>query len=220
MDSSDPGAPDDDILKPRDHRVPVVDRFQNTRQPDWDWWGRLWPTPGETLRLLGLGPDTSLVEVGSGNGYFALPAARVVEPAPVYAIDLDGGLLAELARLAALQGIENVHPIRGDARGLSRYLAEPVDVCLLANTFHGVEEPGPLVAGVYRSLAAGGSFVVVNWHDRPREETTLDGEPRGPPPSLRLSPSATERRVTEAADFTLVRELDLPPYHYGLVFER
>ena len=53
-----------------------MSRFQNTAQPDWDWWGRLWPAPGETLRELGLEQGMSVAEVACGNGCFALPAGR------------------------------------------------------------------------------------------------------------------------------------------------
>lgn len=197
-----------------------MDRFQNTRQPDWDWWGRLWPAPGETLRQLGLRADTSLVEVGSGNGYFALPAARIVEPAPVYAIDLDAALLRDLRLLAERQRVENLVTIRADARTLSSVLGEPVDAALVANTFHGVDEPAAFVEGIADAVLPGGTFIVVNWHDRPPAETTVGGEPRGPPADLRRSPSATERLVTAVDDFSLVRQVELPPHHYGLVFER
>lgn len=197
-----------------------MDRFRNTRQPDWDWWGKLWPAPGETLRRLGVAAGDALAEVGSGNGYFALPAARIVEPAPVYALDLDESLLEELAHLADQQGIGTVRPIHGDARSLVRHLPEPVDVCLLANALHGVDEPAGLVEQVFEALVPGGEFVVVNWVDRPREATTVAGEPRGPPTELRLDPDATRRTVSDAADFTPVERIDLPPHHYAVRFQR
>jgi len=162
-------------------------RFQNTRQPDWDWWGRLWPTPGATLRALGVESGQSVVEIGAGNGYFALPAARITAPAPVYALDIDEDLLAELAHLADKQGIDDTDQF---------------------------------VAAVAECLADGGESVVVNWVDRPREETTVGGETRGPPTELRLSPEETTAAVTAGTAFELDRELELPPYHYGLVFER
>jgi len=197
-----------------------MDRFRNTGQPDWDWWGRIWPTPGETLRRLGVAPGDRVAEIGCGNGYFALPAARVADPASVYAVDLDGSLLAELEGLAAEQGIENVVPVRGDARDLAALLPEPVDVALLANAFHGIDDRAGFVSGVAGALAVDGRFVVVNWRDRPREETAIDGEPRGPPTELRVSPAETRRAVEGASDLRLAREVDLPPFHYGLVFER
>ena len=197
-----------------------MDRFQNTRQPDWDWWGKLWPTPGETLRCLGVSAGDSLAEVGAGNGFFALPAARIVDPATVYALDLDDTLLEELARTTGQQGIENVVPVQGDARELTDHLPEPVDVVLIANTFHGVDDVAAFVREAYDTLAPGGRFVVVNWHDRPREETPVAGEPRGPPTALRQSPGETESAVLAAADFGSVERVELPPYHYALVFER
>ena len=157
-----------------------MDRFQNTRQPDWDWWGRLWPTPGATLRRLGVAPGATVVEIGCGNGYFTLPAARITDPAPVYALDLDESLLAELEGLADAQGIENV------------------DTVLVANTFHGIDETDTFVSQVSDSLRSGGRFVVVNWVDRPSAETPVAGEPRGPPTDLRMSPDRTAAVVTDA----------------------
>ncbi|SFR50625.1 MULTISPECIES: class I SAM-dependent methyltransferase [Halorubrum] len=198
-----------------------MERFRNTGQPDWDWWGRVWPTPGATLRDLGVAPGDRVAEVGSGNGYFALPAARIAAPGTVYALDVDADLLAELDALTTAQGIENVRTVAGDARDLPSPLPEPVDVALLMNAFHGVPEPEAVVAGVADSLADGGSLVVVNWRDRPREETRIGGEPRGPPTELRMSPTATREAVEAAGtDLAFEREVDLPPFHYALVFER
>lgn len=195
-------------------------RFQNTRQPDWDWWGRLWPAPGETLRDLGVEPGETLVEVGSGNGYFALPAARITDPATVYAVDVDESLLEELSRLADRHAIENVTTISGDARQLAQLLPESVDDIFIANTFHGIDEPASFVRQAFDCLRPEGRFIIVNWRDLPREETRIGGEPRGPPTELRLSPEATEKTVLEAASFKLSDGIELPPYHYALVFER
>lgn len=197
-----------------------MDRFRNTRQPDWDWWSRLWPTPGATLRKLGIEAGMELLEIGSGNGYFALPAARITDPAPVYALDLDEDLLDELSRLADRQGIDNIVPIRGDARSLDRHLSGPVDAALFANAFHGVDETAAFVGGVHEHLRPGGLFAVVNWRDLPAAKTTVAGSERGPPEERRLRPEETDSMVRAAADFDPPRLVDLPPYHYGLVFER
>lgn len=197
-----------------------MSRFQNTRQPDWDWWGKLWPTPGETLRELGLSTGDTVVEIGSGNGYFALPAARIVAPATVYALDLDSSLLEELEYLADQQEIDNVVSIQGDARSLAANLPEAVNIALMANTFHGIENPAPFIEGVVDVLTDDGLFIIINWRDLPNETTTVDGEPRGPPSELRLAPADTQKTVEETSGLTLTKQIDLPPYHYALLFER
>jgi ubiquinone/menaquinone biosynthesis C-methylase UbiE len=195
-------------------------RFRNTGQPDWDWWSKLWPTPGATLRRLGLESGESVAEVGCGSGYFALPAARIVEPGTVYALDLDEELLAELDRLADQQDIENVVPTHGDARNLPAVLPERVDTLVVANTFHGIDDQAEFVQNAFDALDPGGRLVVVNWHERPRERTTVGGAPRGPPTDIRMTPGETGDTVRSASAFAFDRQVDLPPYHYGLVFER
>jgi SAM-dependent methyltransferase len=200
--------------------VAGMERFQNTGQPDWDWWGRLWPTPGATLRRLGVERGDTVAEVGCGNGYFALPAARLVDPGAVYAVDVDDDLLAELDRLATLHEVENVETVHADARRLQTALPEAADVVLNANTFHGVDDATGFVESAHAALRDGGRFVVVNWHDDPREETRVHGAARGPPTALRCSPEETERVAADAGGFEVVERVDLPPYHYAIVFEK
>jgi len=199
--------------------VVAMDRFQNTRQPDWDWWGRLWPTPGGTLRTVGVASGDTVAEIGSGNGYFALPAARITAPETVYAVDIDTSLLEGLSHLADQQGIENIRTIHADARTLSRAVPEPVDVLLVGNTFHGVDETTPFVRQAVESLRPGGRFIIINWQDSPREGTQIAGKPRGPPTELRMSPEETAQSVLDAAAVTLEQTVELPPYHYAMVFE-
>ena len=112
-----------------------MNRFQNTRQPDRGWWSQLWPDPEQTLEMLGIGPDTSVADVGCGDGYFTLPAARLVNEAPVYAIDIDEELLEAVDTAAATERIANIETICGDARRLVDLLPELVDCILIANTF-------------------------------------------------------------------------------------
>lgn len=192
--------------------------FRNTRQPDWDWWGTLWPEPTETLRAVGVAAGQSVADVGSGNGYFALPLAELVDGGPVYAIDVDERLLAELSTAADDRGYDNVECVHGDARDLADVVPEPVDTVLVANTFHGVERPVELARQARRSLRPGGRFVVVNWRDLPRGETTVNGEPRGPPEDLRMPAERARTVVGEA--FERVELRDLPPYHYAAVGTR
>jgi SAM-dependent methyltransferase len=197
-----------------------MERFQNTGQPDWDWWGQLWPAPGLTLQELGIETGESVAEVGCGSGYFALPAARIADTRLVYALDLDEGLLDKLDQLATQQNINNVVTIHGDARNLPAVLPEAVDTLVVANTLHGIEQKSEFVRAAFETIASDGRLVIINWHDQPREETTIDGEPRGPPTQLRMTPEESKSSVCSGSEFTCSRQVELPPYHYGLVFDK
>jgi SAM-dependent methyltransferase len=109
--------------------------------------------------------------------------------------------------------------VEGDAYELANLARSPVDFVFMANAFHGVPDQPRLARAVRQTLKPGGRFVVVNWHRRPREETTLMGEPRGPKTELRMSPEQTIKAV-ERGGLELAEIVELPPYHYGAVFER
>lgn len=62
-------------------------------------------------------------------------------------------------------------------------------------------------------------FAIVNWHKRPREETLILGEPRGPNTELRMAPEETIKSV-EAGSLKFIKLVEIPPYHYGVIFKR
>ncbi|WP_435360015.1 class I SAM-dependent methyltransferase [Haloarchaeobius sp. DFWS5] len=196
-----------------------MDRFQNTGHPDRDWWSELWPDTEATLRSLGVREGDSVADVAAGNGHFTLAAAQVVGDGPVYAVDLDAELLAELADRASEANFDRIETIEGDARDLPDLLSESVDVVLFANTLHGVPDPTEFCRTARDVLRDDGRFLVVNWRDQPSEETTVLGEVRGPPTSLRMA-EADAVELAREAGFSEVEVVDLPPYHYGLICRR
>jgi hypothetical protein len=56
---------------------------------------------------------------------------------------------------------------------------------------HSVPDRPRLAGAVRDVLRPNGRFAIVNWHQRPREQTTVLGEQRGPKTELRLSPVQT-----------------------------
>jgi hypothetical protein len=89
----------------------------------------------------------------------------------------------------------------------------------MANAFHGVPDRPRLARAVHEALKPSGRFAIVNWHRRPREATPILGEPRGPKTELRLSPQQTIDTV-ESGGLKLVELVEIPPYHYGAIFEQ
>ena len=183
--------------------------------PTAGWWEALWPDPAGVLKAAGLKPGMSAVDLCSGDGWFTLQIAKIARE--VTAIDIDPHLLEIARHRLAENGASNVRLIAGDAYQLPQMVTEPVDHVFMANAFHGVPDPARLAAAVRRTLKPGGEFAIVNWHQRPREETTVLGEPRGPRSELRLSPQQTIASV-EAGGLAFVRQVEVPPYHYAVIF--
>ena len=191
--------------------------FHATLMPDRDWWQALWPDPRGVLELLGIQPDMKVVDLCCGDGHFTRPMCELVRTGQVWALDLDADLLGQAA--AACHEFPNLHSILGDARELPRKVAGPVDFVFIANTFHGVPDPTGLARAVHQILQPGGHLAIVNWHPRPREETRVLGQARGPDTELRMKPEDVQT-VVEPAGFRLERVVDVGPYHYGAVFKK
>ncbi|MDI1265655.1 MAG: class I SAM-dependent methyltransferase [bacterium] len=192
--------------------------FPASSMPDRDWWAALWSDPSAMLHTLGIRPGMTALDLCCGDGYFTASLAKLVA-GRVYALDLDPLLLDVAKAEVARQGASVKEWICADARHVGRYVAEPLDYVLLANTIHGVPDQRGLVRAVRSVLKPDGFFGVVNWHPTPRNQTMVSGKPRGPRTDLRMSPDAV-KEVVEREGFRLAKQVDLPPYHYGAVFAR
>jgi SAM-dependent methyltransferase len=191
--------------------------FEGTEMPTAGWWETLWPKPARMLEGVGLTRNMDAVDLCCGDGWFTSEMAKVARR--VLAIDIDRNML-DVARDRLIKaGTTNCELVEGDAYELTTLARGLVDFVLMANAFHGVPDQPRLAQIVHKTLKPGGRFVVVNWHQRPREETTILGEPRGPKTDLRMSPGQTIKSV-EAGSLIFAELVELPPYHYAVIFER
>lgn len=189
--------------------------FPATLMPDKDWWHTLWPDPAAVLQAVGIGPGMEVVDLCCGDGHFTRPLCELVESGKTWALDMDAGLLAEAEEACARY--PNFSAVHADARELADKLPAPVEFVFIANTFHGVPDKTALSKAVHDVLKPGGHFAVINWYRRPREETPVLGQPRGPDTALRMNPEDVQA-VVEPVGFALEKVVDVGPYHYGAVF--
>lgn len=189
--------------------------FQGTEMPTAGWWEALWPDPAGVLDTVGLRAGMTAVDLCSGDGWFTLQIAKIARH--VVAIDIDRNLLDVARHRLTENGVTNCDFVVGDAYDVARFVG-PTDFIFLANAFHGVPDRFRLAEAIRRALKADGRFAIINWHKRPREQTTILGEPRGPKTELRMSPEETIKSV-EGSGLKCVKVVDVPPYHYGAVFK-
>jgi SAM-dependent methyltransferase len=190
--------------------------FQGTEMPTAGWWEALWPDPAGVLAAIGLRSGMDVIDLCSGDGWFTLQIAKIAHH--VVAIDIDRNLLEVARHRLNESGVTNCDFVAGDAYDLAKLVARPVDFVFMANAFHGVPDRPRLAHAVGEALKPAGHFAIVNWHQRPREETPILGEPRGPRTELRMSPQQTIEAV-EAGGLKFAQLVDVPPFHYGAVFE-
>jgi ubiquinone/menaquinone biosynthesis C-methylase UbiE len=177
----------------------------------------LWPDPVGVLAAVGVKPGMDVIDLCSGDGWFTLQIAKIARQ--VIAIDIDATLL-DVARARLKEGgMSNCEFQAGDAYQLATLAKRQVDFVFMANAFHGVPDRPRLARAVRDALKPGGRFAIVNWHPRPREETTVLGEPRGPATELRLSAQQTVAAVVSGG-LKFAGVVEVAPYHYGALFER
>jgi SAM-dependent methyltransferase len=193
----------------------IVGFFPATTMPDADWWQALWPDPVTVLVEMGVQPGMVVVDLCCGDGLFTAPLARIVDG--VYAIDIDPAMLDRTRALVAAAGSTNCHLVVADAMSFDAAVPEPVDYVFLANTLHGVPDQLGSARTVVAILKPEGQFGVVNWHRRPREETLVFGQPRGPRTEMRME-ARDVAVIVEPAGLSLNRTVEFPPYHYGAMF--
>jgi SAM-dependent methyltransferase len=199
----------------------MIDRpkefFDGTEMPTAGWWEALWPDPIGVLRAVGLQPGMDVIDLCSGDGWFTLQIAKVARN--VVAIDIDHGILEVARKRLSEASVANCKFVAGDAYELIELWEKPVDFVFMANAFHGVPDKLRLARSVHDILKPGGKFAVVNWQDRPREETQVLGEPRGPRTELRIGPDVVKADV-EPSGLKLTEVVEILPYHYGAIFQR
>lgn len=132
--------------------------------------------PEVYLRRSGLKSGETFVDIGSGPGFFTMPASLIVGPAgKVFAIDAQDEMCEALRRRNPLP---NVSVIKSD--GASMPIDDTIaDVALIAFVLHEVDDKGACLKEVFRVLKNMARVLVLDWQKIFEE--------KGPPIEERLS---------------------------------
>lgn len=170
--------------------------------------------PKAALEKLGLTSSCGdILEFGCGYGTFTIPAAQIVQ-GTVFTLDIDSEMLETTRAKANALGLQNVEvQYRDFAVEGSDLPDESVDFVMLFNILHA-EEREVFLKEARRVLRPGGRLAIIHWNYDP-------STPRGPSMEIRPRPEQC-RSWAEQIGFVLLPPgiVDLPPYHYGFVFEK
>lgn len=147
--------------------------------------------PESFFEILDLPPETVFLDVGCGEGQYALAAAIRLSPkGRVHAVDAWAEGVETLEETAEAMGLANVRARVADAGKRLPLENQRVDVCLLATVFHDLVQAGRdgrVLKEIRRVLKPLGRLAVV-------EFTPREGPP-GPPQAVRLDPAELSRRL-------------------------
>ncbi len=158
--------------------------------------------PRQFLLKTGLARGQVFVDIGSGPGFFTLPAARIVGARGVaYAVDTEPLMLEELKKRNPPANVKCI---------LSRESSVPLsdnisDLLLLAHVLHEAEAKSVFVLELKRLLKSGGKLLVLDWKKKREEE--------GPPIEDRLTIKEVKEILKEAG-FVRIKSRSLNASHY------
>lgn len=165
-----------------------------------------WQKPHEVIQALALKPDAVVADLGAGTGYFAVRLASMLPDGTVYAVDLEPDMVRYLGERAQREGLANVKPVAGDPDDAR--LPQPVDLILLVDVYHHIDERERYFRRLAASLKPGGRLAVIDFR--------LDA-PLGPPKRARMAPERVKAELVKAG-YVLEAEHRFLPYQYFLVF--
>jgi predicted methyltransferase len=166
-----------------------------------------WQKPHEVIDALGLAPDAVVADLGAGTGYFAARLANMLRgKGRVYAVDLEPDMVKHLAKRARDEKLPNLVPIKATARDAR--LPAKVDLVLLVDVYHHIDERERYFSRLKRSLKPGGRLAVIDFR--------MDS-PDGPPKEARIAPEEVKAELARAG-YSFVREHGFLPRQYFLIF--
>lgn len=189
-------------------------KYRESGMPSEEMWNTFF-SPNEILNKMGIDNQVrTLIDIGCGYGTFLLYIAELVSK-NVIGVDIDDEMIMVCRNKIKEHNIENIDLIQGDIstdetiKTLEKYKGE-IDYITLFNILH-CEEPTDLLKNVYDILNDNGRIGVIHW----KYEKT----PRGPSMEIRPKPEMIVNWATKIG-FVLEKQIELPPYHYGLVFAK
>lgn len=176
----------------------LVEAFEDENRAEWQ-------KPDAVLELLGNLDGKTVMDIGSGTGYFSF---RLVEAgANVICADVDQRFLDYIAARREREGVsEDRMELRKVPYDSSTLKEDEADIVLIVNTYHHIGDREEYFAEVRKGLKPGGRLVVIDFFKR---ET-----PHGPPVAMKMAEDQVVAELVRAgfSGFRVNREL--LPYQY------
>jgi len=169
---------------------------------------RGWQNPEEILLEIGLQAGQTLVDIGCGEGFFTLPAARIVGPqGRIHAIDSSSESMAVLKQKAQAAGLNNIQLTVKEAE-VSVLCTACADFIFLGIVLHDFYDPAKVLLNACQMLKPQGRLANLDWKKEPMK--------LGPPVEKRFEVAAASALLRQAG-FKVEKSQDCGPYTYLII---
>ena len=166
--------------------------------------------PERVLDTMGLRPGDIVADVGCGSGYYARRLARRVQPGgTVYCQDIQPEMLDIMRQRAADDGVAGIEAVLGTPTD-PKLPGGAVDWVIIADVYHEMSDPEPMLAGIRRALSPRGRVALLEYR---LEDGTGD--------QIKADHTMSVRQVLlewQAAGFELVALHDFLPSQHLFFF--
>jgi len=115
------------------------------------------------LKEVGIQPGFHVLDYGCGPGSYIMPLAGLVGThGKIYALDINPLAIQAVQRLAAKKGLMNVQTILSGCQ--TELPSNSVNVVLLYDIIHNLDEPNEILAELHRVLKLKGVLSVTDHH--------------------------------------------------------
>lgn len=170
--------------------------------------------PEQLLIEAGLASGMQVADLGAGNGFFTIPASRIVgDQGMVWSVDILEESLGRVASSARLTRRKNVRTLRCDldAVGGCSILELSCDFVIIGKVIPQLRHPDRIIREAWRLLRTGGIVLVIEWKK--------GNAGFGPPQQERLSSEEVQTYFIKQG-FKFLGSLETDPYHVALKFQK
>lgn len=169
--------------------------------------------PQNVVAQMGLKNGQTVADFGSGAGYFATAAAKMVgNTGTVYAVDVQQSKLTATFSSATQQGYQNVQIIQADLDQPIKEIADgSCDGVIMASILHEIKNRNMLLQNAYRVLKTGGLLLAVEW----KAQHTIFG----PALDKRIPEDQMEQELAKLG-LHKVKSIPADLFHYALLFQK
>src|SRR5262245_39500075 len=119
-----------------------------------------WQKPDEVLDVLHLQRTDKVADIGAGTGYFSVRIAKRVPDGRVFSVDIEPDMVRYLGERAHREHLSGLVPVLAAA---GPNLPEPVDIVLVVNTYHHIENRTSYFAKLKDALVPNGRAAIVDF---------------------------------------------------------